>query len=267
MPISDWFEKIGRTIFESPFGANGSAHDEPEIAEIRLTLLDEVKAKSHRTAGKLVFPYNHVRLHLCGVPEKGAAVFEGQFFAQFCAEELMSGLARAKVRFPDDLQLEVATSPLLPGPNDPWLWIETESRARAAEPPPKRGAKLVVTSGEANVKEMLLGKARINIGRGEDVYRTDGPSRRNDIAFAEEGDINRTVSREHAHLLYAKKNAECLLFNDRVYTPGSKSNGNCGLWVIRDGLSMEVHKGTKGFPLQPGDEIHLGRAVLRLNPK
>ena len=46
MPISDWFEKLGRTIFESPFGAMDSAKDAPEIAEIRLALLDEVKAKT-----------------------------------------------------------------------------------------------------------------------------------------------------------------------------------------------------------------------------
>src|SRR6266542_3933240 len=104
MPISDWFEKLGRTIFESPFAAMEGAKDAPEIAEIRLALLDEVKAKSHRAAGRSVFPYNHVRLHLSGVPEKGAAVFEGQFFAQFCEQELRSGLARAKYRFPDDLQ-------------------------------------------------------------------------------------------------------------------------------------------------------------------
>ena len=263
MPISEWFEKLGRTIFESPFGAMDGAKDTPEIAEIRLALLDEVKAKSHRTAGRDVFPYNHVRLHLSGVPEKGAAVFEGQFFAQFCEDELKSGLVRSKYRFPDDLQVEVATSSALPGPGEPWVWIETGTRAKAAEPAPKRGGKLIVASGEANVRDMVLGKARINIGRGEDVYRTDGPSRRNDIAFKEAGDLNRTVSREHAHILYAKKSAECLLFNDRVYTPGSKSNGNCGLWVIRDGLSIEVHKGAKGFPLQAGDEIHLGRAVLR----
>ena len=178
---------------------------------------------------------------------------------------MKSGLARAKYRFPDDLQLEIATTPTLPGPGESWVWIETNMRQKPAEATPKRGGKLIVASGSANVRELVLGKARINIGRGEDVYRTDGPSRRNDIAFLEEGDLNRTVSREHAHILYSKKSAECLLFNDRIYTPGAKSNGNCGLWVIRDGLSQEVHKGSKGFPLQPGDEIHLGRAVLRVS--
>ncbi len=263
MPIADWFEKLGRTIFEAPFGAIDGAKNAPEMAEIRLALLDAVKAQSHMVAGRSVYPYNQVRLRLTGVPESGAAIFQGQFFAQFCEEELKNGLARAKYRFPEDLHVEVETSTALPGPGEPWVWVESAMREKVAEPVAERGAKLIVAVGAANVAEVLMGKARLNIGRGEDVYRTDGPSRRNDIAFLEEGDVNRTVSREHAHVLFAKQSGECLLFNDRVYTPGAKTNGNCGLWVIRDGLSLEVHRGSKGFPLMPGDDIHLGRAVIR----
>jgi len=31
---------------------------------------------------------------------------------------------------------------------------------------------------------------------------------------------------------------------------------------VRDGMSQEVHRTSRGVKLQHGDEIHLGRAVL-----
>ena len=260
MAISDLIEKLGRTIFEAPFGATQISKDAPELAEIRLAVLDEVKSRSHRVSGKDVFPYNLVRIHIRGVPSEQAAAFEGAFFARFFEEEVKGGLDRANCRFPDDLSFEVKTVPDLPGPGEQWLSVETASRAKPAQPAPtRRTARLSVLKGTANQPEVLLNKARTNIGRTVDVYRTNGPSRRNDLAFTGETEINRTVSREHAHIAFHKKTGEYRLFNDRP----SKSDGNCGLWIIRDGLSQEVHRDTRGVRLEPGDEIHLGRAVVR----
>jgi hypothetical protein len=31
---------------------------------------------------------------------------------------------------------------------------------------------------------------------------------------------------------------------------------------MRDGVSLEVHRDTRGLRLEAGDEIHLGRAVV-----
>jgi hypothetical protein len=31
---------------------------------------------------------------------------------------------------------------------------------------------------------------------------------------------------------------------------------------VRDGLSHEVHRNSRGTKLEPGDEIHFGRAVV-----
>ena len=118
---------------------------------------------------------------------------------------------------------------------------------------PSREGALEVLKGTANQPRIALDKARINIGRTAEVYRTDGPSRKNDLAFEEAGDINTTVSREHAHIRFDAKSGQYRLFNDR----GSN------LWVIRDGLSQSIHRDARGFLLHDGDEIHLGRAVLR----
>ena len=57
MPVSNIIEKLGRAIFEAPFGTQKIAQDAPELAEIRIAVLDAVKAKSHRASGRNVFPY------------------------------------------------------------------------------------------------------------------------------------------------------------------------------------------------------------------
>jgi hypothetical protein len=264
MAISEWVEKLGRAIFESPFGAQGAASDAPELAEVRLAVLDEVKSKSHRVAGRRVFPYNVVRILLRGVPDSRNTIFTGPFFAQFCEQEIRAGLARLSCHYPDDLRVEVETTPDLPGPREQWLTVEAVSRANPSiAQPQRRTARLVVVRGSANHAELPLSKARVNIGRTVEVYRAAGPSRRNDLAFHDPSDVNATVSREHAHIMYSKKTGEYRLFNDRFYQTGAKPDENCGLWIIRDGLSRPVHRDARGVRLQSGDEIHLGRAVVR----
>jgi hypothetical protein len=269
MAVSEWIEKLGRAIFETPFGAAQLTSDAPELAEIRLAVLDAVKGKSHRVAGRDVFPFNLVRINLRGIPEEQAAILKGGFVSQFFEHELRTGLSRSNYRFPSDLQVEVRTTEQLPGPKQRWLWIELESLEKpvVAVTPSKKPARLVVMKGTANEKEMVLSKTRTNIGRGLDVYRSDGPSRRNDLAFHEDSEINRSVSREHAHVIFHKRSSEYRIYNDRWYKPGAKSEGGCGLWIIRDGLSQEVHRNARGTKLQAGDEIHLGRAVLKFQVK
>jgi hypothetical protein len=82
--------------------------------------------------------------------------------------------------------------------------------------------------------------------------------RRNDLAFVEDSEENRSVSREHAHIDRDNTTGEYRLFNDRWYERGA----DCGTRIVRDGVSIEVHRDTRGRRLEPGDEIHLGRAIL-----
>jgi hypothetical protein len=263
MAITTVFEKLGRAIFETPFGANRVSKDAPELAEIRLAMLDAVKARSHRASGKNVFPYNVVRIRLRGIPPaQQASVLQGDFLASYFAQELKRWLSRSTYRFPEDLRVEIRTTPVLPGEGEDWISVETESHksnggdgaGRARRP-----ARLVVVQGTANQDELFIDKVRTNIGRTAEVYGSAGPSRHNDLAFTEDSETNRSVSREHAHILFSPKTGEYRLFNDRSY----KGETSCGLWIVRDGLSQPVHRGTRGTLLKPGDEIHLGTAVVR----
>ncbi len=130
-------------------------------------------------------------------------------------------------------------------------------------------ARLLVRQGTANVAEIRLDKPRTNIGRVVDVYRAQGIFRRNDLVFAEDTEINRSVSREHAHVTFDPATGEYRLFNDRWYARGGPpmppEPGEApgpGAWIVRDGMSQEVHRTSRGVKLQPGDEIHFGRAVV-----
>jgi len=259
MPSTNWMEKLGRAIFEAPFAGAQLTKDAPEMAEIRLAVIDEIRGRTHRVASREVFPFNIVRITLRGVPDDQAAIFRGPFFSQLMAQEMRAALTKSRCRFPDDLRAEVETSPRLPSRGEQWLIVETESREAPREAAPvKRTGRLVIMKGAANKADIVLTRARTNIGRPADVFREDGPSRRNDLYFPDETAVNRTVSREHAHILYHKREGEYRIYNDRFYKPGA----NCGVWIMRDGMSHEVHRTARGMRLEAGDEIHLGSAVL-----
>ena len=261
MTINEFLEKWGRTMFEAPLAVplKASVRDEPpELAEIRLAVLDQVRQKSYRSGGRKVFPHDLVRVEMRGLEESRRAMFAGRFFRKYLEQELHDALRDAGCRFPENLRVEVHASGGLPQRDENWLTVEVGSQAGSA----RQAARLVVKEGTANASEVRLEKARTNIGRVVDVYRAAGLFRRNDLAFAAETDINRSVSREHAHILFDPATGEYRLFNDRWYPRGESSQGECGIWIVRDGMSQEVHRNARGTKLEPGDEIHFGQAIV-----
>lgn len=263
MALSDLLEKLGKAVFESPFAVNRIAKGAPELAEIRLAALDAIRSASHRVAGSNVLACDLVHIELLGIPESQAAAFRSEFLCQYFARELQASLTRSGYRFPPTLAVEFATSPRMPHEGEHWLAMQilTQSPDQPTTPIAPSSATLTVLSGVANQTRFLLKKARTNIGRTAEVFGSAGPSRRNDIVFLEENEAGKTVSREHAHILRSTSNGEYRLLNDRTY----RGEQNCGLWIVRDGLSHSVHRGARGALLQPGDEIHIGSAVLRFS--
>ena len=260
MSLTDLIERLGKTIFEAPFDAALAPKDAPELAEIRLAVLEQILKKGQRVGGRTVFPFNLVRIFVRGVSEEEASFLKSDFLKGYFEQEIRARLKRANYRFSEDLEVAFEATVELPGAPDEWLRVETESRPRKESAPARRAARLVVVRGTTATSEILLNKERTNIGRTAEVYREKGPSRRNDLAFGED---NSTVSREHAHIVYSKKTGEYRLYNDRWYQHGGKETGDCGLWIIRDGLSQEVHRNPRGVKLEQGDEIQLGRAVVK----
>ena len=269
MNLTDFLERFGRTVFENPLSgapAPKRPPDEPpELAEIRLGVLDQVREKSYRSGGRKVFPYDLLRVRMRGLEESRREVFAGRFFQRYLEQEVRNALRDAGCRYPDSLRVKVEAVAGLPQRGEDWLVVEAASQEQAAGANRPVG-RLVVREGRANVDALRLGKARTNIGRVVDVYREQGLSRRNDLAFVEDSEINRSVSREHAHIRYDSTTGEYRIFNDRWYPRGGHGSGRmsreCGTWIVRHGMSLEVPRDSRGIRLQTGDEIHFGRAVV-----
>jgi len=256
MNLTEFIEKFGRTLFESPLARTASVESPPELAEIRLAVLDEVRSNSYRAGARRVFPFDLVRVSMRGVEESRASVFRSGFFRQYLEHEIQGSLRADHVRFPDQLRVEVDVATGLPLADEPWLTVAATSQGQPDVL--KKAVRLVVRQGQSNAPELSIQKSRVHIGREVDVYRNGGIYRRNDLAFVEDSEVNRSVSREHAHIDYDAATGEYRLFNDRWYARGT----DCGTRIVRDGVSLEVQRDTRGTKLEPGDEIHLGRAVV-----
>ncbi|PWU07104.1 MAG: hypothetical protein C5B51_10740 [Terriglobia bacterium] len=257
MNLTEFLEKWGRTLLEAPLTSSPSPEEPPELAEIRLAVLDQVRDKSYRSGGRKVFPFDLLRVRLRGVEESRCAVFGGRFFRKYLEQEVRQALVNAGCRYPENLRVEIEVTGGLPQRGEQWLKVEADLQERAGGA--TGAAQLVVREGTANVGALRLTKSRINIGRVVDVFRSEGLFRRNDLAFAEDTEVNRSVSREHAHITFDKASGEYRLFNDRWYPLGG---ADCGTWIVRDGMSQAVHRNARGTKLEPGDEIHLGLAVV-----
>jgi hypothetical protein len=261
MKLGDYLEKWGRTLFEAPLAASPKPDEPPELAEVRLAILDQIRDKSYRSGGKKVFPFDLLFVRLKGIAESQAMVYSGRFFRRYLEQEVRNSLKNAGCSFPEDLSVEVEASSVLPGPDEKWLSVEARSRDRR-DPASSPAARLVVAQGKANAREIRLDKPRTNIGRVVDVYRSEGLLRRNDLAFEEDTEVNRSVSREHAHITLDTTSGEHRLFNDRWYPREGAGAADCATWIVRNGVGLEVHRDARGVKLLPGDEIHLGSAIL-----
>src|SRR5271167_4511963 len=149
MGISELIERLGRAVFEMPFSA-GQVSESPEIAEIRFAILDEVRKRMQRAAGKHIFPYDLVRISIHGVGDAQSAIFEREFFRGFFESEVRRALEKEQCRYPGDLLVEVRVTRNLPETGK-WLTVETTAQAAPAPSllPAKRTATLTVLAGNA----------------------------------------------------------------------------------------------------------------------
>jgi hypothetical protein len=263
MTLTDFVERVGRTIFEAPFGGGTPrAANAAELAEIRHAILQEIERKSYRSGGRNLFPYNRVSIGIRGADPQQAGALEGDFLREYFEKEIRQALEKSEAQHPEGLRVSVEVSGDPPAKGEKWLSVgATFEEPPAAPKPQDLVGRLVVIQGSAAEPAIVVDTPRTNIGRTLDVYRTQGLSRRNHVAFVEDDEISRTVSREHAHIQRDAESGEYRLFNDRFYS--HEKGESCSTWIIRAGMSQEVHRGGRGVKLQDGDEIHLGRAVLR----
>ena len=112
--------------------------------------------------------------------------------------------------------------------------------------------------GVAQQRVYVFKVGRIDIGRQAEVFdQRQRLIRTNHVAFVDEGaDQNASVSRRHAHIDYSEAQNCYRLWDDRSV------HGTC---IIRNGRTIRVPSGARGTRLEPGDEIVLGAARLKVS--
>ena len=117
--------------------------------------------------------------------------------------------------------------------------------------------ELSVARGMAERRSYSFLAHRIDLGRCAEVRdRRNRLVRTNHVAFTEgSGEVNQSVSRQHAHIVYEPRTGQFRLHDD--------GSGH-GTGIVRDGRTVDVPRGSRGVRLQSGDEIVLGEARLRV---
>jgi hypothetical protein len=245
--------------------------------EIRRAILDD--AESHVVAvgeGKRIYPHNHLRVHLLvSDPEERvrleAVVREGWDLQREIAARLAERGCPLPAGFAVEVVFDEETHPRFGDRRFYVEYLNQEAAPAAAPAPGLAGAagaaaqhpgarpalELTVLKGVATQRVYEVDSPRVFLGRLEEVTDADGRvRRRNDVAFLEVGEINATVSREHARIAWDAESGG--------YWLRAEQNAS-GTRIYRGGRTIDVSShDRRGVRLQAGDEIYLGRACVKL---
>ena len=237
---------------------------EREPLEIVHAILDAVEREIQPGGrGTRVFPFNRVELSILAPSREARGRLEAVFAGDTpLPARIIERLQSAGCSTPDivvaieyvaraqknwrarefDVAFGRVTEPVVESP--------------AADSTPTR-IDVTVSRGITERRTYSFLAQRIDLGRCAEVR--DSRSRlvrTNHVAFTEgSGDVNQSVSRQHAHIAYESRTGHFRLHDD--------GSGH-GTGIVRDGRTVDVPRGSRGVRLQSGDEIVLGEARLRV---
>jgi hypothetical protein len=249
-----------RTFFDTPLDADATP------LEIGQAVLDDVERHVQPVGrGRRLFPFATVLVRVHRVDHERTALnaaFEG------FDTRLRERLAELRCEAPRVLHVALEC---LDDPPPAWrpgqlfdvtYVADTPSGPHAAAPasdaPLMAALHVVVLRGAATAPEWRFTGTTVSIGRSSDPTDERGRTRRNRVAFLDIVDgVNETVGRAHARLTCDPVTHEVRLFDD-----GSRN----GTSILRDGEVIAVHRrDPRGVRVRSGDEIQLGRALLRID--
>ena len=176
---------------------------------------------------------------------------------------LIDRLDAMKCTVPAHFQVQIKTVSRRPSGWDPdqrfaVVFEKAKSaRVKGTDIVEPRGLRLAVSRGSAQKKVFDLLLPVIRVGRTRFPTDAQGHVRTNDIAFADDGSArSRSVGRGHAEIRFMPDTGTY-----RVFDQGSAN----GTRVLRKGRLSEVApKDPVGIAIQPGDELHFGKAIVRV---
>jgi hypothetical protein len=241
-----------RAFFDGPPGPASTP------LELLQAALDELERKAQPAGrGARLFPYNRIVVHV-SQPNADRPAVEAVF--RQLEPRLRDRLREIKCEGPASIATRVSFSRRPAADGAPVVSVEclTETEAVTVAPPTTPACPRVtiaILKGRCERTEYSFAEPVILIGRTAELVDAHGRVRRNHVAFLGEPDgATETVGRAHARLQFEA--GAYRLFNE------SRSNPTC---VLRDGRSHQVlARDPQGLRVQSGDEIHLGRAVIRV---
>jgi FHA domain-containing protein len=235
-----------------------------EPVEIHRAILEDVESQVVAVGGgRRVLPFDRVEVKLLAIsPEERVRLEtiaqEGWDLAREVAERLAGQGVRVPEGFAMPVQVTEETGPEFGDRRYALAYRRAaggETRAPASAGRPV--LHLAVFKGKATQEAYDFTADRLYLGRLEEVVDAAGRvKRRNDVAFLEEGEVNQTVSREHARIAWDAESGSFWVRDE-----GSAS----GTVLFRAGRSIEVSRhDRRGVRLENGDEVYLGRAAVRV---
>jgi hypothetical protein len=241
-----------RTFFDA---APDAAAPPLELLQAALDQLERQTQPSGR--GSRVFPYTRIVVHVAQPDADRAAL--AAVFDQL-PMRLRERLAELRCDMPSDIQARVAFAESAPKGRGV-MWVECSGDGDSSSRPAVEGELprflVSVVKGQCEQAEYTFQDGGIAIGRGAELTDTTGRVRRNDVVFLDVRDgASETVARAHARLAFDPASRAFHLFNE---------SGSNPTFVRRAGRSLPVApRDPRGMRVQSGDEIQLGRAVLKI---
>ncbi len=255
--------QIGKTVqsrirdfFESPL--DGAARP----LEIVQAILDELERKVLPVGrGRRVFPYTRILVRV-GPTAADRPTLQAAFDG--LDRRLRERLSELQCETPDTTDVRVSFLKRAPAEWRPGQLFSVECGAEAhitTEPPPEtppRPVHVTVIKGAAAEEAYTFAQPVISIGRTAEPTDERGRVRRNDVVFLDTADgVTETVGRAHARLELDTKAGDYRIFNEGSSNP---------TFLVRAGQTIQIPlRDPRGVRVRSGDEIHLGRAVIRVS--
>jgi hypothetical protein len=241
-----------KVFFDAPIDARATP------LELLHAVVDQIELRVQPAGrGRRVFPYTHVVVRIAPVETDRTAVqavFDG------LSERVRERLAEVQATAPADVDVRVSFLKRAPEDWPAGRLFSLECRHDGAAGAMREGSTqrpivLTVVKGAAAAASYRFCQQAIAIGRTAEPVDGSGRVRRNDVVFLDAVDgITETVGRAHARLQFDAR-GHYRLYNDGSSNPTS---------IVRNGTMLPVApRDPRGIRVESGDDIQLGRAVLR----
>lgn len=253
--MANWMDKLRGLVKPWTMGT--------EPMELRRAVLDDVESRVVIAGGgKRVFPYNRLEVRLLADSAEQREALEAIVREAWdLRHEVTDRLRDSRANVVPGLEVDVqVTEEARPEFGDRHWHVVYHRDEVSASAGPGRRPTLVLTITQGRAQQVVYSfdsHDRITLGRLDEVLDEEGRvKRRNDVAFLEEGEVNRTVSREQARILWDAESGEYRLRTE----PGAS-----GTRILRDGRTIDVSaQDRRGVRLLAGDEVYLGKACLKV---